>query len=94
MLIKAQYLTNHISVGQMFRSETKIAYDIPLRLKISKNCTLERFLKEYYHSAEVHPHASAVRMDTMLEQPPVAGLSISCMETVLEHGCLHIVAFV
>ena len=33
-------------------------------------------------------------MDTVLEQAPVSGLAVACVETVLEHGRLNVVAFV
>lgn len=33
-------------------------------------------------------------MDAVLEQAPVSGLAIACVETVLEHGRLDVVAFV
>ena len=42
---------------------------------------------EYNYPPQVHPHASAVCMDTVLEQAPVSGLAVACVETVLEHGC-------
>ena len=32
-------------------------------------------------------------MDAVLQQAPVSGLAVACVETVLEHGCLDIVAF-
>ena len=49
---------------------------------------------EYYHPSEVHPHASAESMDTVLAQAPVSGLAVACVETVLEHGGLDVVALV
>ena len=49
---------------------------------------------EYYHPSEVHPHASAESMDTVFAQAPVSGLAVACVETVLEHGSLDVVAFV
>ena len=33
-------------------------------------------------------------MDTVFAQAPVAGLAIACVETVLEHGSLDVIAFV
>ena len=33
-------------------------------------------------------------MDAVLEQAPVSGLAIACVEAVLEHGRLDVVAFV
>ena len=49
---------------------------------------------EYNYPAEVHPHASAIRMDAVLEQAPVSGLAVTRMKTVLEHGGFDIVALV
>ncbi len=49
---------------------------------------------EYYHPSEVHPHASAESMDTVLQQAPVSGFAVACMETVLEHGCLDVISLV
>ena len=48
---------------------------------------------EYYHPSEVHPHTSAICMHTMFEQAPVSGLAITCMKTVLEHGCFNVIPF-
>ncbi len=33
-------------------------------------------------------------MDTVLQQAPVSGLVVVCVETVLEHGCLDIISLV
>lgn len=33
-------------------------------------------------------------MDAVLEQAPISGLAVACVETVLEHGRLNVVAFV
>ena len=46
---------------------------------------------EYYHPSEVHPHTSAICMHTMFEQAPISGLAITCMKTVLEHGCFNVI---
>ena len=48
---------------------------------------------EYYHPSEVHPHTSAICMHTMFEQTPISGLAITCMKTVLEHGCFYVIPF-
>ena len=48
---------------------------------------------EYYHPSEVHPHTSAICMHTMFEQAPISGLAITCMKTVLEHGCFNVIPF-
>ena len=33
-------------------------------------------------------------MDAVLEQAPISGLAVACVETILEHGRLNVVAFV
>ncbi len=38
---------------------------------------------EYYHPSEVHPYASTESMDAVLQQAPVSGLAVACVETVL-----------
>ena len=67
--------------------------DRPEKAEKGKYRSLKCWNLEYYHLFEVHSHTSAICMYTMFEQVPVSGLAITCMKTVLEHGCFNVIPF-